>query len=71
MVKDILVSLRASKQDSPAEKYAIPMAAVLEAHIARIAFAYFPTNLMSQLGYMTAASSKSSGRITKERRPRR
>lgn len=55
MIKDILVNLRTGRQDSPAEKYAISMAAALKAHIAGIAFAYDSIESMSQLGYMVAA----------------
>jgi nucleotide-binding universal stress UspA family protein len=52
MIKDILVSLRVGKLESPAEKYAISMAVALEAHIAGVTFAYDPIELMSQLSYM-------------------
>lgn len=52
MIKDILVSLKVGERESPAQKYAISMAAALEAHIAGIIFAYDPIELMSQLSYM-------------------
>lgn len=52
MIKDILVSLKVGKRESPAEKYAISMAAALKAHIAGITFAFDPIELMSQLSYM-------------------
>ena len=52
MIKDILASLKAGERQSPAEKYAISMAAALEAHIAGITFAYDPIEVMSQLSYM-------------------
>lgn len=52
MIKDILVNLRADTRESPAEKYAISMAAALKAHIAGIIFAYDPVELISQLSYM-------------------
>lgn len=55
MIKDILTSLRVGQRDSPAETYAISMGVALEAHVAGIAFAYDPLELMSELGYMTAA----------------
>ena len=55
MIKDISVSLRTGEQDSPAEKYAISMAAALKAHVAGIAFAYDPVEMMAQWGYMAAA----------------
>lgn len=55
MIKDISVSLRMGEQDSPAEKYAISMAAALKAHVAGIAFAYDPVEMMAQWGYMAAA----------------
>jgi len=55
VIKDISVSLRMGEQDSPAEKYAISMAAALKAHVAGIAFAYDPVEMMAQWGYMAAA----------------
>lgn len=55
MIKDISVSLGMGEQDSAAEKYAISMAAALEVHVAGIAFAYDPVELMAQWGYMATA----------------
>jgi len=55
VIKDISVSLRMGEQDSPAEKYAISMAAALKAHVAGIAFAYDPVEMRAQWGYMAAA----------------
>jgi nucleotide-binding universal stress UspA family protein len=52
VIKDIVFSLGMGKLESPAEKYAISMAAALEAHIAGVTFAYDPIELMSQLSYM-------------------
>jgi len=52
VIKDILVSLKVSTRESPAEKYAISMAAALEAHMAGITFAFDPIELMSPLSYM-------------------
>ncbi len=52
MIEDILVSLKVGERESPAQKYAISMAATLEAHIAGIIFAYDPIEHMSQLSYM-------------------
>jgi len=58
VIKDILVSLRMGEQGSPAEKYAISMAAALEAHAAGVAFGYDPVELMAQWGYMAAAVNR-------------
>ncbi len=66
MIKDILVSLRTGKQESPAEKYAISMAAPLEAQIAGVAFAYHPIELMSQLAIWRPPSPRSSGRARRK-----
>lgn len=52
MIKDILVNLKVGTRGSPAEKYAISMAAALQAHITGITFWYDPIQLMSQLSYM-------------------
>lgn len=54
-IKNVLVRLKTGRQDSPAEKYAISMAAALDAHITGIAFAYDSIGSVSQLGYMVAA----------------
>lgn len=52
MIQDILVSLKEGEQEPAAEKYAISMAAALEAHIGGITLAYDPIELMSQLSCM-------------------
>lgn len=50
MIKDILVNLTVRKEESPAEKYALSVAAALEAHIAGVAFVYDLVDQVSLLG---------------------
>ncbi len=52
MIKDIVINLAAGEQGDSAERYALSVAAVLEAHIAAVAFVYDPTQFVSQLGYI-------------------
>lgn len=52
MIRDIVLNLTADKEGSRATEYAISVAGALDAHIAGIAFAFDPFDLVSHLGYI-------------------
>jgi nucleotide-binding universal stress UspA family protein len=54
MIKDIIVNLSVAKDGSPAGNYAISVAAVLDAHLTGVAFAYDPIVPISGSGYIPA-----------------
>jgi nucleotide-binding universal stress UspA family protein len=51
MIKDIVVNLSVGERASPAEDYAISVAATLDAHVAGIAFLYYPIVPVADTGY--------------------
>ncbi len=52
MIKDIVVNLSVSEGESATADYAVSLAAMLEAHIAGIAFVYDPIVPVSGMGYI-------------------
>jgi nucleotide-binding universal stress UspA family protein len=54
MIKDIVVNLSIGERASPAEDYAISVAATLDAHVAGIAFLYYPIIPVAGAGYTLA-----------------
>jgi nucleotide-binding universal stress UspA family protein len=54
MVKDILVNLSVTKEGSIVGKYAVSVAAALEAHLTGVAFIYDPVVPISGAGYIPA-----------------
>src|SRR6202040_369836 len=54
MVKDIIVNLSVTKNDSTVGKYAVSVAAALEAHLTGVAFIYDPVVPISGAGYIPA-----------------
>ena len=54
MIKDIVINLSVAERVSPAEDYAISVAAAFDAHIVGIAFLYDPIVPGSGAGYMSA-----------------
>jgi nucleotide-binding universal stress UspA family protein len=54
MVKDIIVNLSVTKEGSVAGKYAVSVAAALEAHLTGVAFIYDPVVPISGAGYIPA-----------------
>jgi nucleotide-binding universal stress UspA family protein len=54
MVKDIIVNLSVTKEGSIVGKYAVSVAAALEAHLAGVAFIYDPVVPISGAGYIPA-----------------
>ena len=54
MVKDIIVNLSVTKEGSVVGKYAVSVAAALEAHLTGIAFIYDPVVPISGAGYIPA-----------------
>ncbi len=51
MIKDIVVKLSVGERASPAEGYAISVAVTLHAHVAGIAFLYYPIVSVADAGY--------------------
>ena len=51
MIKDIVVKLSVGERASPAEGYAISVAATFHAHVAGIAFLYYPIASVADAGY--------------------
>ncbi len=54
MIKDIIVNLSVSKNDSVARNYAVSVAAALRAHLTGVAFVYDPVIPISDGGYIPA-----------------
>jgi hypothetical protein len=54
MVKDIIVNLSVTKEGSVVGKYAVSVAAALEAHLTGVAFIYDPVVPISGAGYIPA-----------------
>ena len=54
MIKDIIVNLRATKNDSAVANYAASVAAALQAHLTGVAFVYDPILPISDGGYIPA-----------------
>jgi len=54
MIKDIIVNLSVTKEGSVVEKYAVSVAAALEAHLTGVAFIYDPVVPISGAGYIPA-----------------
>jgi nucleotide-binding universal stress UspA family protein len=54
MIKDIIVNLSVSKNDSTVGNYAVSVAAALQAHLTGIAFVYDPIVPISGTGYIPA-----------------
>jgi len=54
MIKDIIVNLSVTKEGSVAGKYAVSVAAALEAHLTGVAFIYDPVVPISGAGYIPA-----------------
>jgi nucleotide-binding universal stress UspA family protein len=54
MVKDIIVNLSVTKEGSVVGKYAVSVAAALEAHLTGVAFTYDPVVPISGAGYIPA-----------------
>jgi len=54
MIKDIVVNLSVGERASPAEDYAISVAATFDAHVAGIAFLYPPIVPVTGAGYTAA-----------------
>ncbi|HEV3160021.1 MAG TPA: universal stress protein [Xanthobacteraceae bacterium] len=54
MVKDIIVNLSVTKEGSVVGKYAVSVAAALEAHLTGVAFIYDPVVPISGAGYISA-----------------
>jgi nucleotide-binding universal stress UspA family protein len=54
MIKDIIVNLSIGERASPAEDYAISVAATLDAHVAGVAFLYYPIIPVAGAGYTLA-----------------
>ena len=69
MVKDIVVKLSVGERASPAEGYAISVAATFHAHLAGIAFLYHPIVPVADAGYTLAdvyGARSSAGNIPPE-----
>ena len=62
MIKDIVVKLSVGERASPAEGYAISVAATFHAHLAGIAFLYHPIVPVADAGYDKAVAC-----LTKDR----
>src|SRR5271167_1263588 len=54
MIKDIVVKLSVGERASPAEDYAISVAAAFDAHVVGIAFLYYPNVPVADGGYTLA-----------------
>ena len=54
MIKDIIVKLRVGEPASPAEDYAVSVAATFDAHLTGIAFLYYPIVPVADSGYTLA-----------------
>ncbi len=54
MIKDIIVKLRVGEPASPAEDYAVSVAATFDAHLTGIAFLYYPIGPVADSGYTLA-----------------
>lgn len=54
MVKDIIVNLSVTKEGGAVDKYAVSVAAALQAHLAGVAFIYDPVVPISGAGYIPA-----------------
>lgn len=54
MIKDIIVNLSVSKNDSVVANYATSVAAALQAHLTGVAFIYDPVVPISDGGYIPA-----------------
>ena len=54
MIKDIIVKLRVGEPASPAEDYAVSVAATFDAHLTGIAFLYYPIVPAADAGYTLA-----------------
>ena len=54
MIKDIIVKLRVGERASPAEDYAVSVAATFDAHLTGIAFLYYPIVPVADSGYTLA-----------------
>jgi len=69
MIKDIVVKLSVGERASPAEGYAISVAATFHAHLAGIAFLYHPIVPVADAGYTLAdvyGARSSAGNIPPE-----
>ena len=51
MIKDIVVKLSVGERGSPAEDYAVSVAAAFDAHVVGIAFLYYPIVPVTDGGY--------------------
>ncbi len=54
MIKDIVVKLSVGERASPAEDYAVSVAATFDAHVTGIAFLYYPIVPVADAGYTLA-----------------
>ncbi len=54
MIKDLVVKLSLGERASPAEDYAVSVAAVFDAHVVGIAFLYYPVVPVADGGYTLA-----------------
>ena len=54
MIKDIIVNLSVTKEGSVVGKYAVSVAAALQAHLTGVAFIYDPIVPISGAGYIPA-----------------
>ena len=69
MIKDIVVRLRVGERASPAEDYAIALAAAFDVHVVGIAFLYYPIVPVADDGYTLAdiyGSSSGAGSVPPE-----
>jgi hypothetical protein len=66
MIKDIVVKLSVGERASPAEDYAISVAAAFDAHVVGIAFLYYPIVPVGDGAYTLAdiyGSSSGAGNV--------
>jgi hypothetical protein len=66
MIKDIVVNLNVSKNDSAVVNYAASVAATLQAHLTGVAFIYDPIVPISDGGYIPAEvieTQRGGGRV--------
>src|ERR1700726_3230243 len=54
MIKDIVVNLSVGQGGDPAGRYAVSLAAALDAHVVGVAFVYDPIVPVSGMGYIPA-----------------
>jgi len=69
VIKDIVVKLSVGERASPAEDYAVSVAATFDAHLTGIAFLYYPIVPVADAGYTLAdiyGSRSGAGNIPPE-----